>query len=433
MRVAVITHGCRLNQADSDAMGRALVRRGHALSHADDAQVVVLNTCTITHRADADARREARRWARAGRRVVLAGCFVDADPEAARGVEGVAALVGNAAKPGIASVVGGLASPEVDVPADALTRRANEPTWAPANGGGALATPWGRARALLKVQDGCDYRCAFCIVPSVRGASRSRTVDDIVDELRRRVDEGIPEVVLTGVHLGTYGRDLRPRGRLVALVEALLPHLGGARLRLSSVDPQEVDDELVALLARERERLCPHLHLPVQSGDEATLRRMRRGHTAARFADVVGQLADAVPGIAIGTDVIAGLPGEDADAFERTHARLAALPLSYLHVFPYSVRRGTAAATMGGQVEAGEIKRRAAKLRTLSATLASRFRCAHIGARLDVVVHRRPGPKGHEGLSAQNLRVSLDAHAAARWAGQRVHATLGPDGRTAVV
>jgi threonylcarbamoyladenosine tRNA methylthiotransferase MtaB len=286
-----------------------------------------------------------------------------------------------------------------------------------------------RARALLKVQDGCDYRCAFCIVPQVRGGSRSLPVAEVVAQARRLVAAGVPELVLTGVHLGTYGRDLRPRVRLSALVAALVPHLGAARLRLSSIDPHEVDDALLELMAAHPRAICRHLHLPVQAGDDGVLRRMRRGHTAAEFAALVQRAVAMVPGVAIGSDVIVGHPGEDAAAFQRGAALLGALPLSSLHVFPYSPRRGTAAAAMPDAAPPAERARRGATLRALSAAwVAARHRAA-AGRLADVVVHRQPRPDGaYEGLTDDDLRVVLPPGGVA-WAGRRLPLRLGDDGR----
>lgn len=431
LRVAVQTHGCRLNQAESDAMAGLLRDAGHQIVHdADDAaDVVVLNTCTITHRADADARRTVRRLTRSGARVVLTGCFVDADEARAAAIPGVAAVLGNATKDAVVAAVehakGNEAAPLIRL--QTPTRRMPL-TVLPAAAGS-------RARALLKVQDGCNYRCAFCIVPQVRGGSRSLSIDRCVAQASALVEGGATEVVLTGIHLGTWGRDLSPKRRLVDLVAALLPALGPARLRLSSIDPHEVDDDLLALLAEHPTQLCPHLHLPVQSGDDGTLVAMRRGHDARHFVSAVRRAADVLGRPGLGTDVIVGFPGEDEAAFERTRALLASLPLSYLHVFSYSVRPGTAAAEMPDHVPPAEIARRSAVLRQLSADKAAAFRQAHAGATLDVVVNRRAAASrdGWPALSSEYLEVELSRAAAEPLAGQRIGVRVGADGRTATV
>lgn len=433
MRVAIDTHGCRLNRFESDAMAEALPRSGHTWVHdVREADVVVLNSCTITHQADADARAAVRRVRRdnPAARVVLTGCLANADPRAAAAL-GVDAVLGNADKAELPALLQRLGAGEgarsagpALISVSALTRRMPFSPLRPA------ALP-GRARALLKVQDGCNYRCAFCIVPQVRGPSRSLPLAEVVVQARRLVEAGASELVLTGIHLGTYGRDLRPRARLWELVAALLPRLGDARLRLSSIDPHEVDDELLTLMAEHPRTLCRHLHLPVQAADDGVLRRMRRGHTAGTFAALVERATVRIPGVAIGSDVIVGHPGEDEAAFERGAALLESLPLSYLHVFPFSPRRGTPAAGMPDAAPPAERRRRSARLRALSQAWTHARHQAAAGRHADVVVHRRPGRDGTwQGLTDDHLRVTLPPEAAA-WAGRRCTVVLEGDGRRA--
>lgn len=412
-------------------MAEALQRAGHTVvEDLEDAEVYVLNTCTVTHRADADARRAVRRARRdhPSLRVVMTGCHVDADPQAAAALPGLDAVLGNGRKAELNEVLetlGPTPAPTLIAPS-ALTRRLPFTPLPPA------VAPR-RSRAMLKVQDGCNYRCAFCIVPKVRGSSRSLAIPEVVKQARRMVAAGVPEIVLTGVHLGTYGRDLRPRQRLADMVRALLPELGPARLRLSSIDPQEVDDELLALMAAHPDTICRHLHLPVQAGDDGVLRRMRRGHTAGTFADLVHRATNAIPGIAIGSDVIAGHPGEDPLAFERGAALLRSLPLAYLHVFPFSARRDTPAASMPDQVPDAERSRRVAALRVISAAHTEQRQRAAVGRVADAVVHRRPRRDGRlEALTDDYLRVALPPEAAS-WAGKRVHVQIEGDGTQARV
>ena len=431
VRVAIDTHGCRLNQFESDAMAEALQRAGHTVvEDLADAEVFVLNTCTVTHRADADARRAIRRARRdhPSLRVVMTGCHVDADPKAAAALPGLDAVLGNGRKAELNEVLetlGPADAPTLIAPS-ALARRLPFTPLPPA------VAPR-RSRAMLKVQDGCNYRCAFCIVPKVRGSSRSLGIAEVVKQARHMVAAGVPELVLTGVHLGTYGRDLRPRQRITDLVRALLPELKTARLRLSSIDPQEVDDELLALMAENPGTICRHLHLPVQAGDDGVLRRMRRGHTSRTFADLVHRATAAIPGIAIGSDVIAGFPGEDPLAFERGAALLRGLPLAYLHVFPFSARRDTPAATMADQVPDAERSRRVAVLRSISTAHTEQRQRAAVGRVADVVVHRRSRRDGRfEALTDDYLRVALPPEASSL-AGQRVQVRIEGDGTQATV
>lgn len=422
MRAAILGFGCRLNASETEAMRAALVCAGVGAATVDDADVVVVNGCTITHAADRDAAAAVRRIHRRNpaAKIVVAGCYGASSSREAAALPGVALVVGNAEKPDIVDVVARAAVHDgaPDVAVARLVRGVPLRVLPPAADA--------RARALLEIQDGCDYRCSFCIVPSVRGPSRSLALAEVVERARVLALSGAAEIVLTGVHLGTWGRDL-DRSGLASLVRALLPVLGGARLRLSSIDPHEVDDALLDLLASEPRRICRHLHLPVQSCDDGVLARMRRAHRRDSFVDLVRRAVDAVPGLAISTDVIAGHPGEDEAAHARTRDTLAALPLAYLHVFPYSVRRGTAAATMSDRVAPAVVAARAAELRAVSAMHESSFRAAHGQGVLDVVVHRRPDARGvWWAVSDHDLAVRLPGDGSA-FAGRRVAARASGD------
>lgn len=408
MRVAIETHGCRLNQADGDALARALQEQGHELvGEVEDAELLVLNTCTITHRADADARHVVRHAARRrpGLRVIVTGCYADAAPAELASLPGVEAVVGNAAKlalPARLEHAAGL------VPAQRLTRRR------PFEDLPVASSPR-RSRAYLKVQDGCNYRCAFCIVPSVRGRSRSRPLDEVRREARAIVAGGRAELVLTGIHLGTWGWDLGLRPGLGALVGAVLdelperPGVGETRrVRLGSIDPQEVDDALMARMAGDP-RLCPFLHMPVQSGDAGVLRRMRRPHGDEALPRLLPRLRSVVPEVACGSDLLVGFPGESEAAFEATLALLDPGGLDYAHVFPFSRRRGTEAAEMPDCVSEPVKQRRAAALREASAARWLEFRQRRLGRELEAVVHlqrRRDGAL--VGLTAEGIRVELE-------------------------
>jgi threonylcarbamoyladenosine tRNA methylthiotransferase MtaB len=433
MRVAFSTLGCRLNQAETDAMEAAVRLQGHEVSGPDTADVVVVNGCTITHEADADARKLVRRLHRrnASARIVVTGCYANAAAAQAAELPGVSLVLGNADKPDLPTwltrLAPGPSSTSAEPPQVAISELVRGRSLVQLR----AAPSSTRARALLKVQDGCNYRCAFCIVPQVRGPSCSVPVPELITRLRELVDAGVPEVVVTGVHLGTYGRDLRPRRTLTELVAELLPHVGPSRLRLSSIDPHEVDDELVGLLSHHPETLCRHMHLPVQSGDAEVLRRMRRGHTVEDFAALVHRLTDAVPGIAVGTDVIVGFPGEDDAAFARTHALLEALPLAYHHVFSYSIREGTAAAQMSGHLDACTKAKRSEGLRTLSSAQSLAFRRRFAGQVLDAVVHLRPrsGATRPDVLTDNYLR--LPWHGSPSRAGRRVRVRVDDEASVA--
>jgi threonylcarbamoyladenosine tRNA methylthiotransferase MtaB len=379
--VALVALGCRVSRADVDALAGELRGGFDIAREGEEADLVVVNTCALTADAESAARQAIRRAAREhpGARIVAAGCCAEIRPEALARLPRVAAVVGARSRESVAAVVAGLgAFPGAG------------PGLAPGDGWGVLAAgPARHTRPFLKVQDGCDHRCAFCVVPAARGPSRSLPPGEALRRLAL-LGERHHEVVVTGVHLGSYGRDLAPPASLLGLVREVARRRLVPRLRLSSLEPGPLPVALVRD-AGARSVLCEHLHLPVQSGSERLLRDMRRAGGARRFARAVEQIAALAPGACLGTDVLAGFPGEtDADHRE-TLALLAPLPLAYLHVFPFSPRPGTAAARMPGAVPAPVVKERARELRELSGRRWRAYLAAQVGRELEVVVERTEG------------------------------------------
>ena len=403
MRIAFVTVGCRLNQFETDALrGKAQVE-GHQIVPFDSlAEAYVINTCTITAEADADSRQLVRQALRRNPSALVAvtGCYAQAAPEMVAAIPGVDLVLGNAEKPQLLAHIQGArknGGAQVLVGAVAGRRQVMDDY-------GPGIDP-DRTRAFLKVQNGCNYRCSFCIVPEVRGENRSQSPERILEEIRRLHAAGFPEVVLTGIHLGTYGRDLTPPTSLFELCRRIADLDAAPRIRLSSLDPHEMKPDLIRLLAGSP-RFCRHLHLPLQSGDERILRRMRRGHTAAQFHELVERLVTEVPGIAVSGDVIVGFPGEDDRAFRNTADLLESLPIAGMHVFSYSRRPGTDAAGYPEQVPKQVKAERSRILRSLVARKAQAFRRRFLDETLEVVVLHRHGPEGLlEGLSDNYLRV----------------------------
>ncbi|MEK6716322.1 MAG: tRNA (N(6)-L-threonylcarbamoyladenosine(37)-C(2))-methylthiotransferase MtaB [candidate division NC10 bacterium] len=403
MRIAFVTVGCRLNQFETDALRGKAQAEGHQIVPFDSmAETYVINTCTITAEADADSRQLVRQALRRNPSALVAvtGCYAQAAPEVVAAIPGVDLVLGNAEKPQLLAHIQGArknGGAQVLVGAVAGRRQVMDDY-------GPGIDP-DRTRAFLKVQNGCNYRCSFCIVPEVRGANRSQPPERILEEIRRLHAAGFPEVVLTGIHLGTYGRDLTPPTSLFELCRRIADLDAAPRIRLSSLDPHEVKPDLIRLLAGSP-RFCRHLHLPLQSGDERILRRMRRGHTAAQFHELVERLVTEVPGIAVSGDVIVGFPSEDDRAFQSTIDLLNALPIAGMHVFSYSRRPGTDAAGYPDQVAKQVKAERSRTLRSLVARKAQTFRRQFLGETLEVVVLHRDGPNGLlESLSDNYLRV----------------------------
>ena len=419
MRIAFATVGCRLNQFETDALrGKALAEGHQIVPFAAAADAYVINTCTITAEADADSRRLARQAVRRNPSALVAvtGCYAQAAPEAVAAIPGVDLILGNGEK---SQLVAHLRDARKNGGARLFVGDARDRGKVDDYGPGIDPD---RTRAFLKVQDGCNYRCSFCIVPEVRGGNRSLEPDRILEEIGRLNAAGFPEIVLTGIHLGTYGRDLSEPTSLTALCLRIASLDEAPRIRLSSLDPHEVKPDLIRLLA-ESPRFCRHLHLPLQSGDEGILRRMRRGHTAAQFRELTERLAAEVPGIAVSGDVIVGFPGEDDEAFRRTYDLVTALPMAGLHVFSYSRRPGTEAAAHPHQVSKAVKAERSRALRALAARKAHAFRRRFLGETLVVVVLDREGPDGLlEGLSDNYLPVWFSGDPSLRGGIARVRA-----------
>lgn len=406
MRVAIKTLGCRQNQSESDALQESLRRDGYTAVGPDEAaDLFIINTCTVTKEADADSRQMIRRAIRhnPSARVVVTGCYAQAAAGEVAAISGVDLVAGNGEKAQLPVLISGLREKRRPLIAVGDMQRASRFTTLPPPVGAA------RSRALLKVQDGCSYRCTFCIVPETRGPNRSQSNEAALCDLRALVVAGYPEVVLTGTHLGTYGRDLPIGSSIAGLVARMLEVAAPARIRLSSLDPHEIGEELIDCFGRFG-NLCRHLHLPLQSGDDAVLKRMQRPHTADDFRRLVGRLTEAVPGIAIGTDVIVGFPGEGDAEFEHTYRLLDRLPIAYLHVFSYSQRQGTVAASLPNQVPKDVRAARSAALRALSDAKWQKFRQTQVGQSFTaVVLDGREARAGRlEALTDNYITVGLD-------------------------
>ena len=440
MRAHYHTFGCKANQYDTERMRQEAEAHGVATSSTRaEADVIVVNTCTVTNQADADARRFIRRVRRENprARVVVAGCSAALRAGAYRAMDGVTQVVPGQDPVAVAgAVTGALAVPPqaAGTPATtgtparaaaavALARAAASlapvPFSAPAPlaqielrapldridtepiGGALLRSRRGAARGWLKVQDGCDRRCSFCATRLARGPSRSRPPEEVVAEARL-LARAHAELVLTGIHIGHYGRDLEEAWTLSRLCAELLERVPDVRLRLGSIEATEVDDLLLELLATSRGRLTPHLHMPLQSGADAVLRRMRRWHTREQYRTRALEIAERIHPLGLGADVITGFPGETPSDHAATRALIDELPFTYLHVFPYSPRSGTVAAGLGDVVPQRTAGERARDLRDLAHEKGRTYRSSRVGAPAHVVVEAHGG-----GLSEDYLRVDV--------------------------
>ncbi|UCE27092.1 MAG: tRNA (N(6)-L-threonylcarbamoyladenosine(37)-C(2))-methylthiotransferase MtaB [Candidatus Coatesbacteria bacterium] len=360
---ALKTLGCKLNQYETEALREALEAAGYAVvDFADDADLYVINTCTVTARSDYKSRQLVRSALKRNpdARLVVTGCAAHLDPERFAAEGDRITVVDNEDKPRVLELLG--------------------------EGGPAGDVSYFRdkTRFFLKVQEGCDHDCAYCRVVLARGAARSREAAEVVGEVARAVDSGVKEIVLTGVNVGGYGVDLGGPG-LGALVEEIVKLPGDFRVRLSSVDPSDLDDILIELVAG-HSRVCPHVHLPLQSGDDGVLAAMRRRYNVAEYKTVCERLLELNGSAAVGGDVMAGLPGEDDAAFENTLALVEEIPFAYLHVFPYSPRPGTDAAAMPNQVMPEVRTERAAVLRAAAARKKEAFTARNVGTTRETLI-----------------------------------------------
>jgi len=421
---AIVNLGCKVNQSEMEGAARLLRERGVRLVEANaPADLVLVNTCTVTAVADEKSRAAVRRARRANpdAEIVVAGCSVQVDPATFAAVDPEARLVGNDGKAALL---------------DELTALLPAGTGVPGVLGGAMPTLSGvdivgeslagiaddraaveRTRAFVKVQDGCSFFCTYCIIPRARGPERSLTPEAIVADVRRAVALGHREVVLTGINIGTYDGGWSERGHrgshtrsaltLAGLVRRILAETDVERLRLSSIEPQHVDDELLDAWVEGASRTLPHLHLPLQSGDDGVLRRMGRRYRSGDYAQVVERARAAIPGVAIHADVIAGFPTEDDAAFEGTMAFLRDLRPAGLHVFRYSARPGTPALRMTGQVPERVKKARSAELLAFAADARATFARAHVGGTATVLLERLLDDGRWVGHAADHVLVAV--------------------------
>lgn len=411
--VALQTVGCKLNQYETEGIAERFEQRGFLVVPFDEpADVYVVNTCTVTGRSDYRSRQMLRRASRLNgdALVVATGCYAQRDPSALASMPEVHAVIGNAEKPRLDDHVAKLLerrdagrADETAVHVPSLEDRAFEAF--------DITRFRGHTRAFVKIQDGCDRRCAYCAVPGARGPSRSRDLEGVLDQVRLLVGRGYREIVLTGVHIGEYSAD--DGSRLPELLEAVAAVEGLGRVRLGSLEARRLTPELADLVVGNA-RVSNHLHVPLQSGSDRILSAMGRDATAAEYEAAVRRVTDRDPVCGLGADVMVGFPGETEEDFERTVSLIEGLPFTYLHVFSYSPRPGTRAAALGAPVPPGERKRRSSRLRAIGRRKSLEFRGRLVGTRLEVLVEKPDGRGALSGLTSNYVRVRAYGPAALR-------------------
>ncbi|MBQ5951196.1 MAG: tRNA (N(6)-L-threonylcarbamoyladenosine(37)-C(2))-methylthiotransferase MtaB [Lachnospiraceae bacterium] len=402
-KAALHNLGCKVNQYETDAMAELLAGAGYEIvPFAPGADVYVINTCTVTGMADHKSRQMLRRARTFGPDsvVVAAGCYVDAAAPKLLEEHLADILIGNDRKGRLPELLKRHAAGERGTSLMAVTSADEAPAYEPLT----VVRPSEHTRAFLKVQDGCNQFCTYCAIPLVRGRVRSRRLEDAVCEARKLVSGGVREIVLTGIHLDSYGQDLPEGENLGALVRALSEIPGLVRIRLGSLEPRCMTPEFVRIL-QSCAPLCPHFHLSLQSGCDTVLRRMNRKYTAAQFEEAVARLREAFPDCAITSDVICGFPGETDEDFEETRRFLARLRPYELHVFPYSARVGTRAAVMPDQVPMQIRRERANALIADADVWASEFRARRLGQVREVLFEEET-EQGCSGFTPEYVRVA---------------------------
>lgn len=389
-RASLHTLGCKLNQFETAYMAHWFEENGYTVvPFPSEAEVYVVNTCTVTAKSEHHSRNAVRKAIRANPEgmVIVTGCAAQVNPGGFAAIPGVCAVIGNREKADC-SIFKGLLRREERARVMVAGWGAEREPLAPM----AIQRFAEYTRAFIKVQEGCDARCAYCIVPSARGPARSAMMEHIFAQVKGLWDAGYREIVLTGIHLGRYGRDMCPQRHLHELLSLLLDNCGMNRLRMSSIEPNEFTLELLRLI-RPSSRLCPHFHIPLQSGSAGVLQRMGRGYSPGEYGEIVLEILRRCPEAGIGADVMVGFPGESGEDFEQTCRLLESLPLAYLHVFSFSPRPGTPAALMPCQVNGVIKKERSRHLRRIGQEKRAAFRSRFLGRDLEALVLGQAGPR----------------------------------------
>lgn len=384
MKVSLLTLGCRVNQSESAIIEGNLSKRGCSIvGLSENPDYCIVNTCTVTAKSDYQSRQLIRRALRTGAKVIVTGCYSQLRPDDIRKIGDDIGIINNNKKLNIINM---------------LSNNTESITFSYSK----------RSRPYLKIQDGCNLRCSYCAVPMARGRSRSLEVPEVVRQAKEIEAGGYNEIVLTGIHLGSYGYDLRHKTKLSGLLKILLKETSILRIRLSSIEVTELDDELIELF--QEQRMCKHLHLPLQSGDDTVLRLMNRLYTSKDYASTVENIIKKISDIAIGTDVIVGFPKEGDKEFLNTKNLLNSLPIAYMHIFPFSPRPNTLASKMSNQNTPAIKKERFNELNALNVKKKMVYRSSQIGKTLDVIIEEHGADNISIGTSSNYLKIAISSN-----------------------
>jgi threonylcarbamoyladenosine tRNA methylthiotransferase MtaB len=408
-RFKIKTLGCKVNQYESEAIGKELQTSGWLAVQTDEpSDLCIINTCTVTQKAAMQSRQAVRQAIRANpaARIVVTGCYAQTEADVLKKIDGVHDVIGHAGKHQIGSIFQSRKAAEEIAPVSVCADMGNEIHFKQFS----EAVYGTRTRPFLKIQDGCNAFCTYCIVPFARGPSRSMALNDVLEHTRQLGNAGYHEVVLTGVHLGNYGIDLIPKTSLYDVLRRIDESNLIQRVRLSSIEPLELSNEILKLVSTSR-RFCRHFHIPLQSGDDDILKKMRRPYTRNYFHDLVLKINNCIPVAAVGVDVLVGFPGETVEAFENTYNLIRVLPVAYLHVFPFSARSGTPASKYTDKIPSNVIKARCERMRNLGDEKRLKFYQGFVGQTLDVLIEEtRDSKTGFlKGITSNYIPVLVDA------------------------
>jgi threonylcarbamoyladenosine tRNA methylthiotransferase MtaB len=381
MKASILTLGCKVNQAESAIIEGNLVNSGFSIVPlSEQPDYCIVNTCTVTAKSDYQSRQVIRKALRAGSKVIVTGCYSQLRPEEIKRIRGDIDIVQNNNKLHIINMLSGKSKSKC------------------------LGFSY-RARPYIKIQDGCNFACTYCTVPKARGKSRSLGISEILEQAYEYESLGYNEIVLTGIHLGSYGYDLNTETRLVNILGTLLNKTRISRIRLSSMEVNEINSGILELLSEER--ICRHLHIPLQSGDDTTLKRMNRAYSVRGYMGTIEDIIIRAPDIALGTDIIVGFPGESEEEFLRTVVLADSLPFSYMHIFPFSPRPDTLASKMPDQISVSVKKKRYDVLNSINNRKKAAYASSHIDKILDVIVEEESDDKAVIGTSSNYLKVKI--------------------------
>ena len=408
-KFSITTLGCKVNQAESEAIAQELMASNwSAAKNCHKAEVCIVNTCTVTQKASMQSRQAVRKAIRdnTNARIIVTGCYAQTAPQEISKIDGVDYVVGHDKKLSISRLIriDGDENSKNEVPSSGNIPQERQFQIMP------VATSAPRTRPFLKIQDGCDSFCTYCIVPYARGRSRSMPLVNVLQSIQQLAQAGYHEVVLTGIHLGAYGHDLSPATRLSELMERIEEMKPLDRVRISSIEPFELSGKIIQRVAKS-DIFCRHFHIPLQSGDDGILKKMGRPYAPQTFYELINNIHRQMPDAAIGVDTLIGFPGESEAAFNNTYALIAGLPVSYLHVFPFSARPGTVADKLPDKLNPAVIKDRCERMRKLGNQLRKKFYGKFIGQNLPILIEtKRERSTGLlKGISSNYLPVLVDA------------------------